>query len=579
MNSIIKIEEENEGLYGMNNISNKRKQFKEDDNVMVEVEQEEVKMNEVKKEAEENYIKKEKEEKYIIDLEEERQEGDDESLPIFKTDDHQQSNNVFNHNIYKGKNDKGKSKKKSLSLSPSSKRSAINYSNDKKSFKKNNVIPWTREEEENLIQLIEQHGAKWSVIRQEMGSLRAKEGFTVVLGSQWGDEGKGKLVDILAQEADICARCAGGNNAGHTIVVNGSKYDFHMLPSGLVNPKCVSLIGSGVVIHLPSFFEEVRKLEEKGINTSGRLFVSDRAHLVFDFHQIVDGLKEIELGISSIGTTKKGIGPAYSTKASRSGLRVHHLLDHDFFAEKFRRLVINRRKRYGDFEYDIEAEIKRYKELTEQLKPYIIDGVVFIHKCLSSKKKILVEGANALMLDIDFGTYPYVTSSNTTIGGVITGLGIPPSKINKIIGVVKAYTTRVGGGPFPTELTDETAEHLQNVGAEYGTTTGRKRRVGWLDLVVLKYSTILNGYTSLNITKLDVLDDFSEIQVATEYSLNGESLESFPADLNVLEKIKVKYETLPGWKTDISKCRQFTDLPTNAQKYIKFIEKHLELNG
>ncbi|CAG8493227.1 1606_t:CDS:2, partial [Racocetra fulgida] len=257
------------------------------------------------------------------------------------------------------------------------------------------------------------------------------------------------------------------------------------------------------VVHLPSFFEELKVLEEKGLNTSGRLLISDRAHLVFDFHQIVDGLKEKELG------------------RSRSGLRVHHLSNHEAFAEKFRQLVENRRKRYGYFEYDVEGEIE----------------------------------PNALMLDLDFGTYPFVTSSNTTIGGVSTGLGIPPTKIDKVIGVVKAYTTRVGGGPFPTELTDEKGEYLQRVGAEYGATTGRKR--------------------SLNLTKLDVLDNLNELKVATAYCIDGKPLESFPADLDILEKVTIQYEVLQGWKYDISKCRRFSELPENAQKYVKFIENYL----
>ncbi|CAG8480115.1 5027_t:CDS:10 [Ambispora leptoticha] len=409
------------------------------------------------------------------------------------------------------------------------------------------------------------------------GSNLSDKGVTVVLGTQWGDEGKGKLVDILAQEADICARCAGGNNAGHTIYVDGIKYYFHLLPSGLINPKCTSIIGSGVVIHLPSFFAEIEELKEKGLQTEGRIFVSDRAHLVFDFHQIVDGLKEVELGNASIGTTKKGIGPAYSSKASRSGLRVHHLSNLQSFEQKFRKLVENRRKRYGYFEYDVEAEIARYKQYATRLKPFIIDSVLYMHKHINMRQKILVEGANALMLDLDFGTYPFVTSSNTTIGGVLTGLGIPSSKIDKVIGVVKAYTTRVGGGPFPTELLDATGELLQRVGAEYGATTGRKRRCGWLDLVVLKYSTLINGYTSINLTKLDVLTNLPEIKIATAYLLNGKPLESFPADLDELENIDVCYETLPGWETDISKCRHFKDLPINAQRYVKKIEEYLNV--
>ncbi|KAG0205458.1 phosphoribosylaminoimidazole carboxylase ade2 [Mortierella sp. NVP41] len=397
-------------------------------------------------------------------------------------------------------------------------------------------------------------------------------GVTVVLGAQWGDEGKGKLSDILSQEADVCARCQGGNNAGHTIVVGKTKYDFHMLPSGLVNEHCTSIVGAGVVVHVPSFFEELTNLEKKGLDCTGRLFVSDRAHLVFDIHQIIDGLKELELGRGSIGTTRKGIGPTYSSKASRSGLRVHHLYNFEEFSEKFRTLVGNKHKRYGAFEHDVEVELARYKVLAEKLKPYVIDSVYFMSKAIKDKKKVLVEGANALMLDLDWGTYPYVTSSNTTIGGVCTGLGIPPQTIQKVIGVVKAYTTRVGGGPFPTEQLNEIGEYLQTVGFEVGVTTGRKRRCGWLDMVVVNYSTIINGYTSLNITKLDILDQLEEIKIGVAYKVDGKVLEGFPANLSLLENVEVVYETLPGWKTDISKCRTFEDLPVNAQKYIHRIE-------
>ncbi|KAJ1948997.1 Adenylosuccinate synthase [Linderina macrospora] len=398
---------------------------------------------------------------------------------------------------------------------------------------------------------------------------------TVVLGSQWGDEGKGKLADLLAADADICARCQGGNNAGHTIIADGVKYAFHMLPSGLVNPSCVSVVGSGVVLHLPGFFGELEELEEKGLNCDGRLFVSDRCHLVFDLHQIVDGLKEVELGRGSIGTTRKGIGPTYSTKASRSGIRVHHLYHFDEFEKRFRSLVASRHRRYGDFEYDVEKELQRYRELAERLRPYVIDSVEYLYNELKAQKKVLIEGANALMLDIDFGTYPYVTSSSTAIGGASTGLGIPPSRIGNVIGVAKAYTTRVGGGPFPSELTDDVGQKLRDVGAEYGVTTGRPRRCGWLDLVVLRYSNMVNGYTSLNLTKLDVLDVFDEIKVAVSYTINGKNVTSFPADLDDLETATVNYVTLPGWNKDISKCRKFEELPKNCQDYVRFIEKDL----
>lgn len=405
----------------------------------------------------------------------------------------------------------------------------------------------------------------------------------VVLGSQWGDEGKGKLVDLLVGHYDIVARCAGGNNAGHTIVVDGVKYDFHMLPSGLVNPNCQNLLGNGVVIHVPSFFKELENLEAKGLkNARERLFVSSRAHLVFDFHQRTDKLRELELAGHSkdgknIGTTGKGIGPTYSTKASRSGLRVHHLVNDnpgawESFVSKYMRLLETRKQRYGDFEYDYEEELSRFKQYREQLKPFVVDSVVFMHNALRDNKKILVEGANALMLDIDFGTYPYVTSSSTGIGGVCTGLGIPPRTIDEIYGVVKAYTTRVGEGPFPTEQLNEFGDKLQTIGAEYGVTTGRKRRCGWLDLVVLKYSTWINGYTSLNVTKLDVLDTFKTIPVGVSYSINGKKLESFPEDLMTLGKVDVEYVNLPGWNKDITKITKYEDLPDNAKNYLKFIE-------
>ncbi|KAF9443428.1 Adenylosuccinate synthetase [Macrolepiota fuliginosa MF-IS2] len=404
---------------------------------------------------------------------------------------------------------------------------------------------------------------------------------TVVLGSQWGDEGKGKLVDILSAEVDVCARCAGGNNAGHTIIVPmgpekiPTTFAFHLLPSGLINPSCTGLIGSGVVIHIPSFFAELDALQSQGLDCTGRLFISDRAQLVFDFHQIVDGLKEVELGGSSIGTTKKGIGPAYSGKASRSGLRVHHLFDHDTFAPKFRRIVEGRFKRYGNFEYDTEGEIERYKVIAERLRPYVIDSVAYIHKAISSGKRVLVEGANALMLDLDFGTYPYVTSSSTAIGGVCTGLGIPPKMIGKTIGVVKAYTTRVGGGPFPSEQLNDVGVHLQEVGREYGTTTGRRRRCGWLDLVVLKHSCLINGYDTFNLTKLDVLDGLTEIKVAVAYKIDGKVLEGFPADLELLGRVEVEYVTLPGWKNSIADTRSYEKLPENCRKYVEFIESQL----
>ncbi|KAI8800743.1 Adenylosuccinate synthetase, partial [Cladochytrium replicatum] len=403
---------------------------------------------------------------------------------------------------------------------------------------------------------------------------------SVIIGGQWGDEGKGKLVDILAQDADLCCRCQGGNNAGHTIVVNGTSFDFHMLPSGLVNPKCANLVGNGVVVHVPGFFQELEKTVYKGVDPAGRLFVSDRAHMVFDFHQVVDGLRESELASVrpdlALGTTKKGIGPTYSSKAARSGVRIHHLIgDFAEFEEKFRACLDAEWRRYGKFEYDVDAELNRYKEYAVKIRPYVVDGVKYIHESFAAGKRILVEGSQATMLDIDFGTYPYVTSSSTSVGGVCTGLGVPPRLVSKVYGVVKAYTTRVGAGPFPTEQLNSIGDHLTDVGREYGVTTGRRRRCGWLDLVVVRYSNMINGYDSINLTKLDVLDQLPDIKIGVGYKYNGEVLSTFPADLSLLSKVEVVYETLPGWNTDISNCTSWDELPVNAQKYIKFIEENV----
>eukprot|EP00835_Amoeboradix_gromovi_P000829 NODE_31_length_32452_cov_0.352672.p9 type:complete len:324 gc:universal NODE_31_length_32452_cov_0.352672:1683-2654(+) len=314
----------------------------------------------------------------------------------------------------------------------------------------------------------------------------------LLLGLQWGDEGKGKLVDILSGEVDLICRCAGGNNAGHTLSLNGKVFKFHLLPSGLLHSHTIGIIGNGCVIHLPSLLKEIEDLEAQGVEIRSRLKISDRAHLVFDCHQIVDGLKEVELGNSNIGTTKKGIGPCYSTKASRSGVRVHHLMGtYEEFSDRYSSLVNNRMRRYGEFEYDMQAEIARYMKLKEVFKPMVCDTVEYLHE--NFNKRVLIEGANATMLDIDLGTYPFVTSSNCSAGGAITGLGIPPKQLGTVYGVVKAYTTRVGSGPFPTELLDETGEHLLKKGHEYGTTTGRSRRCGWLDLVMVRYSCAING--------------------------------------------------------------------------------------
>jgi len=406
---------------------------------------------------------------------------------------------------------------------------------------------------------------------------RVESKVTVVLGSQWGDEGKGKIVDVLCADVDVVARCQGGNNAGHTLVVGGKTFKFHLLPSGLIHPKTQCVVGNGTVVHLPSFFEEVRGLTSQGIEVQGRLFLSDRAHMVFDFHQIVDGLRERERAGAggAIGTTKKGIGPTYSSKANRSGIRICDLKDFAQFETKYRKALESKRRRFGAFEFDEEKDLARYRTLAKDIEPYVRDTIVLMNDVLKAGKSVIVEGANAAMLDLDFGTYPFVTSSNCTAGGACTGLGISPFRIGTVIGVIKAYTTRVGEGPFPTECLDAVGEHLQTVGHERGTTTGRNRRCGWLDLVVMRYSTMLNEYTALNLTKLDVLSGLKEIKVGVSYTLEGATIQGFPASLDDLGRCVTEYKTFPGWDEDITGARKFEDLPLNARTYIDFIAEFL----
>ncbi|XP_069590373.1 adenylosuccinate synthetase isozyme 1 [Ranitomeya imitator] len=403
----------------------------------------------------------------------------------------------------------------------------------------------------------------------------------VVLGAQWGDEGKGKVVDLLATDADIICRCQGGNNAGHTVVVEGREYDFHLFPSGIINPKAISFIGNGVVIHLPGLFEEAEKNEKKGLKDwEKRLIISDRAHIVCDFHQAVDGLQEVQRQAQdgkNIGTTKKGIGPTYSSKASRTGLRVCDLLsDFDEFSSRFKNLAHQHQSMFPNLEVDIEGQLKKLKMYAEKIRPMVRDGVYFMYEALhGSPKKILVEGANAALLDIDFGTYPFVTSSNCTVGGVCTGLGIPLQNIGDVYGVVKAYTTRVGIGAFPTEQINEIGNLLQTRGHEWGVTTGRKRRCGWLDLIILRYAHMINGFTALALTKLDILDSLDEIKIGVAYRLNGKRIPYFPANQEILQKVEVEYEAMPGWKCDTTGARKWEDLPAKAQSYIRFVENHI----
>lgn len=411
------------------------------------------------------------------------------------------------------------------------------------------------------------------------GSSGTLHKVTVVVGAQWGDEGKGKVVDMLAREADIVCRCQGGNNAGHTVVVDGREFDFHLLPSGILNPSCKSVIGNGVVVHIPGLFEELQKNEKKGLTGwDQRLLISDRSHLVFDFHQQVDGLQEQEKGVKSLGTTKKGIGPAYSCKATRNGIRMADLLgDFSQFAEKFQGLVDTYTRMFPMLSVDVNAELERYKNYAERIRPLVVDTVSYLHKALQEGQHILVEGANAAMLDIDFGTYPYVTSSNCSIGGVCTGLGVPPRNIGDVYGVVKAYTTRVGDGPFPTELTDDIGDLLQTRGCEFGVTTKRRRRCGWLDIPVLMYTTKVNGYSGIALTKLDILDTLPEIKIGVAYKKNGKILDYFPANSAELASVEVEYVTMPGWMTNIEGIREYKELPEKAKNYVEKIEELLEV--
>ncbi|OTA00028.1 adenylosuccinate synthase [Trichoderma parareesei] len=407
---------------------------------------------------------------------------------------------------------------------------------------------------------------------------------TIILGAQWGDEGKGKLTDILAPEAQLCARAAGGHNAGHSIVANGVSYSFHLLPSGLVNPNCLNLIGSAVVAHIPSFFKELEELERKGLsNVHDRIFISDRVHIDLDLHVAVDGLEELELGDRKVGTTGRGIGPCYSTKAARSGIRLAEVFNEQVFEQKLRRLASGFKKRYGDLlKYDVEEELARFKEYRPKLAKYTVDAIAFMKQAQEKNMKILCEGANALMLDLDWGSYPYVTSSSTGIGGMVTGLALDIRKIGEVIGVVKAYTTRVGSGAFKTEDLGEYGlfrffEHVKiaNILSRIGNELQQRGREWTADLVVVKYTTDVNHYTALNLTKLDVLDTFRTIKIAIAYKdpETGEELESYPASLDILDRAEVVYHEMPGWNTPTTNAKTFEDLPKEAQDYILYIEK------
>ena len=402
----------------------------------------------------------------------------------------------------------------------------------------------------------------------------------VIVGTQWGDEGKGKIIDVLSPKADYIVRYQGGNNAGHTVVVNNDKFILHLLPSGIINSKGKCVIGAGVVVDIDVLLEEIAVLEKRGMKLDN-LFIDERAHIIMPYHIEIDKAKEEAMGENKIGTTQRGIGPCYIDKIARNGIRIGDLLEPERFRDKLTWNVLEKNDmlvRYGKPTFDLEELYNKFMELADKIKFRIIDGVVEINEAIEEKKLVLFEGAQALMLDIDYGTYPYVTSSSPTAGGVTTGVGVSPRKIERILGVMKAYVTRVGEGPFPTEQDNEIGEKLRAIGHEYGATTGRPRRCGWLDLVIGRYAVLINGLTDIVLTKIDVLTGFEKIKVAVGYEIDGKVHTSYPGNLRKSKPLKIVYEELDGWMEDITQIKNYEELPENCKKYIEYIENKLNCN-
>lgn len=395
-----------------------------------------------------------------------------------------------------------------------------------------------------------------------------------VLGCQWGDEGKGKLVDLLGANSDLIVRATGGANAGHTIYTQGQKFVFHLVPSGILHPNTKCIIGNGCVVHMETLISELTNLETYDINYAHRFFISENASVLLDIHKFLDGKSEDKLEDKKIGTTKRGIGPCYADKISRYGLKFSDLFNPELTLGKIENLI-----RIHNLEKDFNPVDVFNKTMSEfsKLSSFVCDTIQIQKDAFKSNQKIVFEGANGALLDIDHGTYPFVTSSNSTLGGLATGTGFPVNKIDHVIGIVKAYTTRVGSGPFPSELENEVGQKLRDNGHEYGSTTGRPRRCGYLDLAQLKHIMFINGVDSINLTKLDVLSGVPNLRILTEYSLNGKKVEMIPNDPELINKLDCKYQDFLGFDEDISKCNTFDELPVNAQKYVKFIEEFLEV--
>ncbi len=404
---------------------------------------------------------------------------------------------------------------------------------------------------------------------------------TCVIGLQWGDEGKGKIIDILAADYDIIARYQGGGNAGHTLVINDEKYVFHLIPSGILHPGKKCVIGNGIVIDPALFLDEIAELSKRNINVNGNLFISDRAHVVFPYHKKLDLLIEEQKGDLMIGTTGRGIGPCYTDKIARNGIRITELYHKEHFKEKLEKTIEQKNRLfvnlYGAEPISWKEVYEEYSVYADKISPFVCDTIELMAKAISDNKKILFEGAQGTLLDVDFGTYPYTTSSNAAACGAASGVGVSPKQIHNVLGIMKAYTTRVGSGPFPTEVGGKLGDHIRKKGGEFGSTTGRPRRCGWFDAVAMQYSVRINGADSAVITKLDVLDDQEIVKICTGYKSGKKVYNNFPADLDALGVCEPIYEEVPGWMEDTSKVRNKEDLPENAINYIQTIEGYLGL--
>lgn len=397
----------------------------------------------------------------------------------------------------------------------------------------------------------------------------------VIVGAQWGDEAKGKLVDVLGEQADVVVRYSGGNNAGHTVIVGPNEYKFHLIPAGILHPKTTAVLGAGMVVCPRSLLEELDRTKEQA-GEIGELRISAAAHVVFPYHRLLDQLEETARGANPIGTTSRGIGPAYQDKVGRFGIRMGELVQPDVFATRLRDVLAYKNRlleMFGAVALNYEEVLEEYKAYAKRLRPLVGDTDVFVQNAVSSKKRVLFEGAQGTFLDLDSGTYPYVTSSHPTAAGACLGTGIGPRDIDQVLAVAKAYTTRVGSGPFPTELNNDTGQRIREVGREYGTTTGRGRRCGWLDLVLLRHSARLNSLSGWVLTRLDVLSGFDPVQVCTAYRLHGETIRHVPTNTHDFAAVEPVYEELPGWEGDLRLARKWEDLPPTAQAYLRRIEE------